>query len=124
MLGYVHPKPPFGKCYKPTCFITDMEAANEMLSRYRCSGDHAHQWLDAGGTYHCATWPAQLDQVVLRVLEQQVEIDHSVDESSAFPVRKKELKVLMFPDHLDEPCIQKLADYEGKKVYISTLFVF
>merc|ERR1712139_165924 len=23
--------------------------------------------------------------------------------------------VLMFDDHLDEPCIQKLADYEGKK---------
>merc|ERR1712031_62532 len=23
--------------------------------------------------------------------------------------------VLMLPDHLDEPCIQKLADYEGKK---------
>merc|ERR1711970_944031 len=24
-------------------------------------------------------------------------------------------EVLMLPDHLDEPCIQKLADYEGKK---------
>merc|ERR1712107_574863 len=28
---------------------------------------------------------------------------------------KKDLEVLMLPDHLDEPCIQKLADYEGKK---------
>merc|ERR1711987_43776 len=28
---------------------------------------------------------------------------------------KKDLEVLMFDDHLDEPCIQKLADYEGKK---------
>merc|ERR1711896_106364 len=26
-----------------------------------------------------------------------------------------DLEVLMLPDHLDEPCIQKLADYEGKK---------
>merc|ERR1711884_872944 len=29
--------------------------------------------------------------------------------------RKKDLEVLMLDDHLDEPCLQKLADYEGKK---------
>merc|ERR1719491_1063582 len=29
--------------------------------------------------------------------------------------KKKDLEVLMLADHLDEPCIQKLADYEGKK---------
>merc|ERR1719473_881494 len=28
---------------------------------------------------------------------------------------KKDLEVLMLSDHLDEPCVQKLADYEGKK---------
>merc|ERR1712153_120945 len=28
---------------------------------------------------------------------------------------KKDVEVLMLSDHLDEPCIQKLADYEGKK---------
>merc|ERR1711877_24400 len=28
---------------------------------------------------------------------------------------KKDIEVLMLTDHLDEPCIQKLADYEGKK---------
>merc|ERR1711959_336937 len=28
---------------------------------------------------------------------------------------KKGMEVLMLSDHLDEPCIQKLADYEGKK---------
>merc|ERR1712127_1151810 len=28
---------------------------------------------------------------------------------------KKDLEVLMLADHLDEPCLQKLADYEGKK---------
>merc|ERR1711927_51335 len=26
-----------------------------------------------------------------------------------------DLEVLMLDDHLDEPCLQKLADYEGKK---------
>merc|ERR1712156_1387838 len=30
-------------------------------------------------------------------------------------VQKKDIEVLMLSDHLDEPCIQKLADYEGKK---------
>merc|ERR1712241_1314103 len=29
--------------------------------------------------------------------------------------KKKDLEVLMLDDHLDEPCLQKLADYEGKK---------
>merc|ERR1712066_945537 len=28
---------------------------------------------------------------------------------------KKDLEVLMLTDHLDEPCLQKLSDYEGKK---------
>merc|ERR1712066_581415 len=28
--------------------------------------------------------------------------------------KKKDIEVLMLSDHLDEPCIQKLADYEGK----------
>merc|ERR1711977_417418 len=29
--------------------------------------------------------------------------------------KRKDIEVLMLSDHLDEPCIQKLADYEGKK---------
>merc|ERR1712070_351676 len=29
--------------------------------------------------------------------------------------KKKDVEVLMLSDHLDEPCLQKLADYEGKK---------
>merc|ERR1711933_507858 len=29
--------------------------------------------------------------------------------------KKKDIEVLMLSDHLDEPCIQELADYEGKK---------
>merc|ERR1712014_353166 len=29
--------------------------------------------------------------------------------------KKKDIEVLMKSDHLDEPCVQKLADYEGKK---------
>merc|ERR1719498_880064 len=29
--------------------------------------------------------------------------------------KKKDIEVLMLTDHLDESCVQKLADYEGKK---------
>merc|ERR1712072_416100 len=29
--------------------------------------------------------------------------------------QKKDIEVLKLSDHLDEPCVQKLADYEGKK---------
>jgi heat shock protein beta len=43
----------------------------------------------------------------------------SIDTMKKAPVlqifKKKDVEVLMFDDHLDEPCIQKLADYEGKK---------
>merc|ERR1712025_1208337 len=43
----------------------------------------------------------------------------SLDVMSKAPAlqifKKKDLEVLMLNDHLDEPCIQKLADYEGKK---------
>merc|ERR1719371_43259 len=43
----------------------------------------------------------------------------SIETMSKLPAlqvfKKKDLEVLMLTDHLDEPCIQKLADYEGKK---------
>ena len=29
--------------------------------------------------------------------------------------KKKDLEVLMWDDHLDEPCLQKLADYQGER---------
>jgi len=39
-----------------------------------------------------------------------------MDKAPAMQIfKKKDLEVLMLSDHLDEPCIQKLADYEGKK---------
>merc|ERR1711870_122572 len=43
----------------------------------------------------------------------------SIDTMTKAPAlqifKKKDIEVLMLADHLDEPCIQKLADYEGKK---------
>merc|ERR1711881_806690 len=64
-----------------------------------------------------------LDKYLDRMAESQESIYYmsgdSLDTMNKAPslqiFKKKDLEVLMLADHLDEPCIQKLADYEGKK---------
>merc|ERR1712125_178680 len=64
-----------------------------------------------------------LDKYLDRMQESQESIYYmsgeSLDTMKKSPALqmflKKDLEVLMLSDHLDEPCIQKLADYEGKK---------
>merc|ERR1711957_241269 len=64
-----------------------------------------------------------LDKYLDRMAESQESIYYMSGESldvmqkspSLQVFKKKDLEVLMLSDHLDEPCIQKLADYEGKK---------
>merc|ERR1712178_638489 len=64
-----------------------------------------------------------LDKYLDRMAESQESIYYmggdSLDVMGKAPAlqifKKKDLEVLMLTDHLDEPCIQKLADYEGKK---------
>merc|ERR1712166_1310071 len=64
-----------------------------------------------------------LDKYLDRMQESQESIYYmsgdSLDVMHKAPAlqifKKKDIEVLMFDDHLDEPCIQKLADYEGKK---------
>merc|ERR1712232_761419 len=64
-----------------------------------------------------------LDKYLDRMAESQESIYYmsgdSLDVMKKAPALqvflKKDLEVLMLSDHLDEPCIQKLADYEGKK---------
>merc|ERR1711935_686111 len=64
-----------------------------------------------------------LDKYLDRMAESQESIYYmsgeSLDTMAKAPslqmFKKKDLEVLMLVDHLDEPCIQKLADYEGKK---------
>merc|ERR1712188_310011 len=64
-----------------------------------------------------------LDKYLDRMSETQESIYYmageSMDVMSKAPAmqvfKKKDIEVLMLSDHLDEPCIQKLADYEGKK---------
>merc|ERR1711870_115757 len=64
-----------------------------------------------------------LDKYLDRMQESQESIYYmsgdSLDIMKKAPslqvFKKKDIEVLMLADHLDEPCIQKLADYEGKK---------
>merc|ERR1719160_795791 len=64
-----------------------------------------------------------LDTYLDRMAENQESIYYmsgdSMDVMTKAPAlqvfKKKDLEVLMLNDHLDESCIQKLADYEGKK---------
>merc|ERR1719145_512355 len=64
-----------------------------------------------------------LDKYLDRMAESQESIYYmsgdaieTMQKAPALQIfRKKDIEVLMLPDHLDEPCLQKLADYEGKK---------
>merc|ERR1712190_24251 len=64
-----------------------------------------------------------LDKYLDRMQESQESIyfmsGESIENMKKAPAlqifQKKDLEVLMLDDHLDEPCLQKLADYEGKK---------
>merc|ERR1712226_1293409 len=64
-----------------------------------------------------------LDKYLDRMQESQESIYYMSGESlevmqkapALQMFKKKDLEVLMLADHLDEPCLQKLADYEGKK---------
>merc|ERR1712238_239620 len=64
-----------------------------------------------------------LDKYLDRMQESQESIYYmsgdSLDVMAKAPAlqifKKKDLEVPMLSDHLDEPCLQKLADYEGKK---------
>merc|ERR1712007_82448 len=65
-----------------------------------------------------------LDKYLDRMQESQESIYYmsgdSIETMKKAPslqiFKKKDLEVLMSDDHLDEPCIQKLADYEGKNL--------
>jgi len=64
-----------------------------------------------------------LDKYLDRMSESQESIYYMSGESlevmmkapSLQIFKKRDLEVLILTDHLDEPCLQKLADYEGKK---------
>merc|ERR1719235_1282394 len=56
---------------------------------------------------------AENQESIYYVSGESLEIIEKLPNLQIF--RKKDIEVLLLTDHLDEPCIQKLADYEGKK---------
>merc|ERR1712134_65907 len=56
---------------------------------------------------------AESQESIYYMSGESMETMHKAPAMQIF--KKKDLEVLMLEDHLDEPCIQKLADYEGKK---------
>ena len=62
---------------KPMGFITDMEAAVDILSRLRCTCDHDHQPIEGANCYGprsalAAEWPEKMDKIILEILQQQM----------------------------------------------------
>merc|ERR1712023_131875 len=56
--------------------------------------------------------PEKQDQIYY-VSGESIEVISKLPNLQMF--KKKNIEVLLLTDHLDEPCLQKLADYEGRK---------
>merc|ERR1711998_72864 len=100
----------FGKNLKMGCYEDDSNRSKiSKLLRYTTT--------KSGGK------EVSLDKYLDNMPEKQESIYYvsgeSMDIISKLPnlqiFKKKNIEVLLLTDHLDEPCIQKLADYEGKK---------
>merc|ERR1719482_2089440 len=100
----------FAKNLKMGCYEDDSNRSKlSMLLRFTTSKSEGKE--------------ISLDKYLDRMAESQESIYYmsgeSLDIMAKAPAmqifKKKDLEVLMLSDHLDEPCIQKLADYEGKK---------
>merc|ERR1712125_226511 len=100
----------FGKNLKMGCYEDDSNRSKiSKLLRFRSTKSEDKE--------------ISLDKYLDRMTESQESIYYmsgdSIETMNKAPslqvFKKKDLEVLMLADHLDEPCIQKLADYEGKK---------
>merc|ERR1712194_747959 len=100
----------FNKNLKMGCYEDDSNRSKlSKLLRYRTTKSDGKE--------------ISLDKYLDRMQESQENIYYMsgdsmevMKKSPALQIfQKKDLEVLMLDDHLDEPCIQKLADYEGKK---------
>merc|ERR1712188_284591 len=68
------------------------------------------------GCYEDDSNRSKLSKLLLFITTKSDESLEIMSKAPSLQVfKKKDIEVLMLADHLDEPCIQKLADYEGKK---------
>lgn len=100
----------FGKNLKMGCYEDDSNRSkiSKLLRFATTKSDGKEISLDK----YLDQMPEKQDQIYY-VSGESKEVIEKLPNLQIF--RKKNIEVLLLTDHLDEPCIQKLADYEGKK---------
>jgi len=100
----------FGKNLKMGCYEDDSNRSKlSKLLRYTTTKSEGKEIsLDK----YLDSMPEKQESIYY-VSGESMEIIEKLPNLQIF--KKKNIEVLLLSDHLDEPCIQKLADYEGKK---------
>jgi len=100
----------FGKNLKMGCYEDDSNRSKiSKLLRYTTTKSEGKEMsLDK----YLDNMPEKQESIYY-VSGESLEIIEKLPNLQIF--KKKDIEVLLLTDHLDEPCIQKLADYEGKK---------
>jgi len=100
----------FGKNLKMGCYEDDSNRSKlSKLLRYTTTKSEGKEIsLDK----YLDSMPEKQESIYY-VSGESLEIIEKLPNLQIF--KKKNIEVLLLSDHLDEPCIQKLADYEGKK---------
>jgi len=100
----------FGKNLKMGCYEDDSNRSkiSKLLRFQTTKSDGKEISLDK----YLDSMPEKQDQIYY-VSGESKEVIDKLPNLQIF--KKKNIEVLLLTDHLDEPCIQKLADYEGKK---------
>lgn len=100
----------FGKNLKMGCYEDDSNRSKiSKLLRFQTTKSETKEIsLDK----YLDNMPEKQDSIYY-VSGESIEVIEKLPNLQMF--RKKNIEVLLLTDHLDEPCIQKLADYEGKK---------
>lgn len=100
----------FGKNLKMGCYEDDSNRSKiSKLLRFTTTKSEGKEIsLDK----YLDNMPEKQDQIYY-LSGEDLEIMDKLPNLQMF--KKKNLEVLLLTDHLDEPCLQKLADYEGKK---------
>merc|ERR1712194_948057 len=100
----------FGKNLKMGCYEDDANRSkiSKLLRFATTKSDGKEISLDK----YLDGMPEKQDQIYY-VSGESSEVIAKLPNLQIF--KKKNVEVILLTDHLDEPCIQKLADYEGKK---------
>lgn len=100
----------FGKNLKMGCYEDDSNRSKiSKLLRFKTTKSEGK---DISLDRYLDQMPEKQDQIYY-ISGESEEVINKLPNLQIF--KKKNIEVLILTDHLDEPCIQKLSDYEGKK---------